>query len=180
MINELGIKNGPVFMQGFVNDGHFYFFDPGLRFPGVEYEKIFSSVFNVSLEDWLVYYSIYGRFPDNVKFPRDAYDLKGCKAVVLFPVLQPGIIKDVYGETEFSSLPSIIAYTTSYGIGDVVPAAYNVNQRYAEIDMLADDINGICTLIKKFQQEVIITDVQGDKMLFDSFDTSRLSTGYDN
>jgi hypothetical protein len=37
MFKQLGIKNGPVFMQGFVDHGVFRFFDPGLRFPGVAF-----------------------------------------------------------------------------------------------------------------------------------------------
>lgn len=179
MINGLGIKNGPVFMQGFVKNGQFYFFDPGLRFPGVEYERIFSTVFNISLEEWLVYYSVYGTFPKGVKFPKEAYNLSGKKATVLFPVLLPGKIKDIKGESEFASLPSTVAYTTRYGVGDEVPAAYNVNQRYAEIDMVAEDIIGISTLINKFQKEVIIINQQNECMLFDDFDTTRLSNGYE-
>ena len=180
MIHGLGIKDGPVFMQGFEKEGQFYFFDPGLRFPGVEYERIFREVFDVSLEEWLVYYSVHGSFPLDVQFPKDAYNLNGKKATVLFPVLLPGTVKDIKGESEFSSLPSTIAYTTRYGVGDEVPAAYNVNQRYAEIDMLADDIPGISALINQFQKEVIIINQKNERMLFDDFDTARLSKGNEN
>jgi len=180
MIKGLGIKNGPVFMQGFTKQGKFYFFDPGLRFPGVEYERIFQSVFNVSLEEWLVYYSVNGCFPDTEQFPQKAYDLNGKKGVVLFPVLLPGTVKEIHGEEVFRSLPTTISFTTRYGVGDQVPAVYNVNQRYAEIDMLADDIKGIKNLIIKFQQDVIIIDNQGKRMLFDAFDITRLASGYEN
>ena len=179
MIHGLGIKNGPVFMQGFVQNRQFYFFDPGLRFPGVEYERIFSTVFNLSLEEWMVFYSVYGHFPTSELFPDDAYNLAGKKAAVLFPVLLPGVIKEIYGESDYASLPTTISYTTRYCEGDNVPAVYNVNQRYAEIDMLAEDINGICALIKKFQEDVIIIDQQNKRMLFDDFDISRLSYGYE-
>ena len=180
MIKGLGIKDGPVFMQGFAKDGQFYFFDPGLRFPGVEYERIFSAVFDVSLEEWLVYYSVYGTFPVGCTFPTDAYNLNGNKAAVLFPVLLPGIVKEIQGESDFSSLPSTIAYTTRYGVGDEVPAVYNVNQRYAEIDMVSDNITSISNLIDKFQETVIIKDTKDNPMLFDAFDVSRLSSGYEN
>lgn len=180
MIHGLGIKNGPVFMQGFEKEGHFYFFDPGLRFPGVEYERIFTSVFNVSLEEWLVYYSVNGHFPETGVFPKKAYNLDGKKGCVLFPVLKPGIVKEIRGEKEFATLQSTIAFTTRYNVGDEVPVAYNVNQRYAEIDMMADNILGISNLIKRFQKEVIITDQQNNLMLFDAFDTSRLALGYEN
>lgn len=180
MIQGLGITNGPVFMQGFVKDGQFYFFDPGLRFPGVEYERGFSSIFHLSLEEWLVYFSINGHFPKNEHFPIDAYNLHGKKVAVLFPVLKPGKIEAIHGESEFALLPSTVAYTTRYHEGDEVPAAFDVNQRYGEIDMFADDISGLIRLIKNFQHEVIITDQNNDRMLFDEFDTSQLSYGYEH
>ena len=41
MFKKLGMKNGPIFMQGFEDNGVFRFFDPGLRFPGVDLELIF-------------------------------------------------------------------------------------------------------------------------------------------
>ena len=41
MIKILGIKNGPVFFQGFVDGNTVRLYDPGIRFPGNEYERIY-------------------------------------------------------------------------------------------------------------------------------------------
>ena len=40
MIKNLGIKNGLVFMQGFVDKDTVRMYEPGIRLPGNEYERI--------------------------------------------------------------------------------------------------------------------------------------------
>jgi hypothetical protein len=40
MIQALGIKFGSVFLQGFYENGHVYMYDPGLRFPGSDYDLV--------------------------------------------------------------------------------------------------------------------------------------------
>ena len=40
MIQSLGIQFGSVFLQGFYEDGHVYMYDPGLRFPGSDFDIV--------------------------------------------------------------------------------------------------------------------------------------------
>lgn len=49
MFKAIGYKNGPIFMQGFEDNGKFRFFDPGLRFPGVDYERVYTKEFGIDL-----------------------------------------------------------------------------------------------------------------------------------
>ena len=37
-------------MQGFHKDGQFYFFDPGIRFPGVEFERIYKKIWGIDFK----------------------------------------------------------------------------------------------------------------------------------
>lgn len=179
MINRLGIKNGPFFMQGFVKGDRFFYFDPGLRFPGVEYEKVFTKVFDISLEEWMVYYSVNGYFPIEARFPDEAYNLSGKKAAILFPVLRPGKLYKVQGEADFRKSDMVLAYTTRYTSGDTVPHTNDVNQRYAEIDILSNNMAGVAETIESFQRQVKVIDDLNATMLFDEFDVSRFED-YEN
>lgn len=44
IVNVLGIKNGPVFCQGFVDGDTVRLYDPGIRFTGNEYERILNKI----------------------------------------------------------------------------------------------------------------------------------------
>ncbi|MDE6435426.1 MAG: hypothetical protein K2L07_14495, partial [Lachnospiraceae bacterium] len=49
LVRYLNIKNGPLFFQGFIDGDTIRFYDPGMRFPGGEYDRYFSEVTGVDL-----------------------------------------------------------------------------------------------------------------------------------
>ncbi len=55
MFKAMRYKNGPIFMQGFEDNGKFRFFDPGLRFPGVDYERVYTKEFGIRLFEGIKY-----------------------------------------------------------------------------------------------------------------------------
>lgn len=174
MIEALGVKNGPVFMQGFCHKGRIHFFDPGLRFPGVEYERIVKNVTGVDFVGAMVHYALAACFPES--FPKDekVWNLNGKKAAVLFPALRQGVIAGIQNDDYFNNDNRCAAYTVRYRSGMEVKATGNVNQRYAEIDFVTDDIESLAETVEEFQENVRVLDGNGTNMLFDEFDTRLL------
>lgn len=179
MIKDLGITNGPFMIQGFHKDGHFYFFDSGLRFPGVEYERVYKAVYGIDFAKLLVYFSLTGEFPHDIKIPNDGVWLDGKIAAVLFPVVREGEIHKVSGIEEYKEDKRVISVSTRYSEGDVQVWTGDVNQRFAEIDVLANDVVEISEIINKFYNTVSVKDTSNSEMLFDQFDTNRLNGFYD-
>ena len=93
MFKTLGIKNGPIFMQGFEDNGVFRFFDPGLHFPGVDYERVYKSVFGIDLMDAMISIAINGNCGEMI-LPKDGVWLKGNKSAILFPTIKAGTISE--------------------------------------------------------------------------------------
>jgi len=180
MIRSLGVKDGPVFMQGFYKNGHFHFFDPGLRFPGVEFERIYKSVWGIDLPKLLIYYSLTGKFPAGTILPKNGAGLNGKVAAVFFPVIRGGRISHISGIDGFRKDPSVISCLTRYAEGEEIEWTYDVNQRYAEIDILGNDTEKLAHIIDKFYNDVEITNNKGQNMLFDYFNTNRLLNWYKN
>lgn len=180
MIKDLGIKNGPVFMQGFCKDGRFYFFDPGLRFPGVEFERIYKKVWKIDMASLLIHYAIMGKFPEETILPFDGAKLDGQIGAVLFPVIRAGKIRAIRGLEKYCGKSQVISCLTRYGEGDEVSWTYDVKQRYAEIDILGESISEVRGLIDLFFNEVEIEGENGENMFFDKFQTERLSVYEDN
>ena len=173
MFESMGFQNGPIFMQGFYDQGKFRFFDPGVRFPGVEYEKIYPELFQLDLMRWMVYFSLNGFFPAQ-DFPDDLYRIKGKSAAVLFPTIKAGTIGSISGIEELSKDQTVISMTTRYKVGDIVPWSYNVNQRFAEIVILCDDENLLKQKIMEIQCKLKVLDTNGQSMTFERFDTKRI------
>lgn len=174
MIEDLGVRNGPFFLQGFQKNGRFYFFDPGLRFPGVEFERIYKKVWGIDMAALLIEFAFNGKFPENFELPSDGAKLDGNLGAILFPVIGGGIIKELSGLEEYIMKPEIISCTTRYVEGDEIGWTYDVNQRFAEIDYLGQSIDEIKQLINSFYNDVSIVDDNNQSMFFDVFNTERL------
>lgn len=173
MIQSLGIVNGPVFMQGIVHKEKFYFFDPGLRFPGVDYEKIYKEVYGVDLMKAMVRMALNDNCL-NINIPKDGVWLNGKRAAILFPFLQPGIIGRIYNEDKISEDGRVISYLPRYREGDQVAETFDVNRRQSEIDILADSMEDLKEKIAYIQTLLKVDDMYGRDMICDKFQVSRI------
>ncbi len=173
MLKTLGIKNGPVFMQGFKDGNCYRFFDPGLRFPGVDYERLYKKVFNVDLMKLIIIFSLTGQMPD-IKLKQNSFDLDGKKASILFPNIKKGKIKKIIGENIIKQLNGVLSYNSRYKVDDFVEWTYDINQRFAEIDILENNIQGITNTINLINSTLHVYDISNNELLYQKFDTNKI------
>ena len=172
MFKNLGIKNGPIFMQGFEDNGVFRFFDPGLRFPGVDYELVFKKVFNVDLMKAMIQIALTGK--TDVVIPKDAAFIKGGRASVLYLTIRACTISHLDGEKEVNKNKHVIAYLPRCKEGEKIDWAYNVNQRLGEVDLLCANTVELINTINFVNSTLIATDEKGEDAIFARFDTNRI------
>ena len=172
MFKALGVKNGPIFMQGFEDHGVFRFFDPGLRFPGVDYELVFRKVFGIDLMQAMVQIALTGHCA--VRIPTDAVWLKGNRGAVLYLTVGEGHIAKIVGEHAVKSHESVVSYLPRCQEGDNIVWSYNVNQRLAEIDLLAENTDKLLEAITFVNSSLCALDDSGNDIVFARFDTSRV------
>lgn len=172
MFKKLGIQNGPIFMQGFVDNGVFRFFDPGLRFPGVDYELVFKKVFNVDLMKAMIQIALTGN--TDVVIPDKAAFIKGCRASVLYLTIRACTIAYLGGEEEVVNCKQVISYLPRCKVGEEITWAYNVNQRLGEADLLCKDTAELIKSINFVNSTLIATDTNGNDAIFARFDTNRI------
>lgn len=172
MFKKLGIQNGPIFMQGFVDNGVFRFFDPGLRFPGVDYELVFKKVFNVDLMKAMIQIALTGN--TDVVIPDKAAFIKGYRASVLYLTIRACTIAYLGGEEEVVNCKQVISYLPRCKVGEEITWAYNVNQRLGEADLLCKDTAELIKSINFVNSTLIATDTNGEDAIFARFDTNRI------
>ncbi len=172
MFRKLGLKNGPCFMQGFYDHGVFRFFDPGMRFPGVDYDRVYQREFGVDLAKLMVELALTGKIAEDI-LPDDMARLNGKTAAVLFPFMKAGNFTSLAGEEILRQDARVFSYSLRHEPGSRVEWTYDVNQRLAEIDLIGADKEDLREAIKRIQTQLHALDQEGREMRFSPFDVYR-------
>lgn len=172
MFRNLGIQNGPIFMQGFRDGDKFRFFDPGLRFPGVDCELVIQEATGNNYMKAMIDIALTGAC--HIPKPIDCYKLNGKVSSVLYLNVRPGIVTEIQNNDAIANHPNVIAYLQRCKVGDPVSWSYNVNQRFAEIDILADTMEELSATMDWIQNTIVVLDENGENMIFNRFDLHRI------
>lgn len=173
MMQSIGFQNGPVMAQGFYDDGAFRFYDPGLRFPGVDYEAVYKALYGVDLAEIMITYALTGKMPELSLSDENAL-LGGKAACILYPTIGAGVISAISGLEQIENDPSVFAFECRYEPGDNVDWSFTTRQRLAEIVFLENDLSGVVEKIRSIQQVLKVSDVNGKSMIFKPFDVGRI------
>lgn len=167
MLRDLKIKNGPVFMQGFVDGDTVRFYDPGFRFPGSEYDTMFEKVWNIDIMKMMVCFAFTGKIKDDYgKLNHQLARLKGKTVITLFPPMKSGYIAKIEGLEEIANMPQVVGYTLRHDVGETVGFTRDVNQRFGEFDIIGENSEELKKAIEKVQKTLKILDENGKNLLY--------------
>lgn len=174
-IKNLGIKNGPVFMQGFIDGETVRFYDPGLRFPGGEYEKLLKEATGVDLMSALVEFALTGKItpPDNVS--NNVYLLDGHFTIQLPITSKPGKIAVFEGMEEIAKNKHVTSAFKRYEVGETVPASGDVRQRICEVAMVIEKNDSVQKNVDWVKSKLKILNDSGENMLTSLVDSELLN-----
>ena len=173
MLREIGIKNGPVFFQGFIDGDTVRFYDPGLRFAGGEYENILKEATGFDVIDLLVRFSLTGKIMIEEQHG-DLYKLNQKRLVQLDPTLLPGIIYKIDGIDKIRSLKYIRSVSQRVEIGDKIERTNDLRQRFGEFCILSDSLQEEVENITKVQNLLKVVDEDGNDLVFEKLNTKLL------
>lgn len=174
MLKGIGIKNAPVFFQGFVDGDKVRFYDPGLRFAGGEYERILKNITGEDIISYLVKYAVTGN-PIKLELDDSLWKLRGKRITQLDPTLKPGTIKIIRGLEEIKKMNCVIAVSQRVYEGDTIIKSNDLGQRFGEFCIVSDSLDDEVSNIKKIQTYLSVIDENGMEMVFNSFDTDKLN-----
>ena len=171
MLKALGLKNSPVFMQGFVDGDTVRMYDPAIRFPGNDYELIYQQATGMSPMRSLISYVLGGEVDDYNGNMERSYDLNGLCAIQYIINLGAGKIGSIEGVDEIRRLPFVVDVKIRHFPGEVMKKTGDVRQRGGEVSMLVKrDVTAICNAINEVQRLLRIADENGNNMLVSAFD----------
>ena len=173
-IRALGIENGPVFMQGFVDGDTVRFYDPGLRFPGGEYERLLREATGVDLMSALVEFALTGKITRPAGVEDEPYRLNGHYTIQLPITARPGTIGTLGGMDEIRRHPRVTVAFNRYEVGETVPATGDVRQRVAEVALVIEDTESVREHVSWVQSMLTVQDTDGEDMLVSLVDPAAL------
>lgn len=175
MFKGIGVQNGPVFAQGFINGDTICFFDPAMRLPGANYELMLKEATGIDVMKMLIEYSLTGKMDEEeMAGLSEAYRLNGKYSAIVFPVLRPGTIDRIEGFEEIRELPMVLGVYEKHKPGDTVKNNGDISRRVAEIDMLFDSKEEMVRGIQTMRDTLKVIDTDGRDMITSNTDLNLL------
>ncbi len=169
-LQSIGIKNGTVFMQGFIDGDTVRFYDPGIRLPGTEYEKLLLKATGFDLMEQMISLALGGEIDDYNGRLVDAYNLNDKISIQLLISARGGTISQFDGLDIISQNSNVVTIAQRYFVGQTVPQTGDVKQRVCEIVILADKSKTKET-VDFVQSKLIVLDENKENMLVSQFDS---------
>lgn len=165
MIKALGVKFGAVFIQGFWEDGQIFMYDPGMRFPGGDYDVVMRKCTGFDNMKAFVRFALTGDVTSCYGKPDHLYLLKGKVCMILSIACKPGRIVHFSGMETVSSHPWVFSSSQRYHCGEVIPATGDIKQRVAEFVAELPSKNNIKDFVNFVYENVKILDENGNDMI---------------
>ncbi len=179
MIKMLGIKNGPVFFQGFFDNGTVRLYDPGIRFPGNEYERIYKAATNIDLMKSVISYCVGGEILDYNEEINGSYNLNGKTAIQYMINFGPGKVEKFGNLNKISEIENVVDVRQRHFIGDTIENTGDIKHRAGEVSILcqrkADKMKEIISIV---QENLYASDENGRDMLISPFDVTLIDKNY--
>ena len=176
MFRGLGIKNGILNIQFFVEGNNFYAYDPGFRLQGAAPDIIINTINGFDHRKMLINYALTGSMGVEDLAEINDYKFCGKHACTLWILLKSGIIKNIYGLKELRDDPSVIYIVQRFKEGDRVMESMLGNERQvlARVYVVTDSKKELLTKIVDIQTKLSVIDEDGNNMIIDFFDASSL------
>lgn len=179
MIKSLGIKNAPVFFQGFVDGDTVRMYDPGIRFPGNEYERIYKKAVGIDLMKSIISYVVGDEINDYDGALQGSYDLNGKCAIQYMINVRQGKITVFEGLEEIAKHSNVIDVQQRHFVGSVIEETGDIRHRAGEISMLVDrDPKRIREMIQYVQSQLKILDEYGNNMIISPINVNMIESNY--
>ena len=170
----MGIKNGVLFLQAFVDNGEVKVYEPGFRLNGAQEHIIISALTGIDAKQLLISYAMNGKMSLNSVKEKAAPDLNGKWGCKLSPLIRTGRIKKIVGIDKIRDIDGIISINPSYNDGDTVEGLGTLKQIVCRFYIIADTKEELKKRIDKVYEMFDVIDDNGDSMMLKKFDTRKL------
>lgn len=165
MIRGLDLKFGAVFLQGFIDGDDVYFYDPGLRFPGGDFDIVLEKATGFNPMKSMICFALTGDTTSCYGEPQQAYKLNGGTCVILSIACRPGKIGRIEGLDSIRNMENVFSVSQRYRKGEIIPNTGDLKQRVAEVVAFLDKRDDAEHFVKKIYETINILDDSSSDMI---------------
>ena len=169
MLRKLGLKNGPACFQAFLTDDDVFFYDPGRRFPGGEYERGLKRAIGVDYVQIMIEFALCGKIDGHDEIRHDLFDINGKHIMRLQINSKPGIVKNEIGFDEIAEIPGVEYVAMYHTVGDEILNSGDVRMRYAQVVFVSDTIKSLKESVKRVYERISVISDDGSELLVEPF-----------
>lgn len=170
MIKSLGIKFGPVFLQGFADGNTIRYYDPALRMPGGDYDLVLKKATGFDTVKSLIHFALTGDTKTCFGDPQECFKLNGGIGMIICYSVRPGHIAKVEGLDKLLSEPSVVYGRQIVPEGEDIPASGDIRQRVAAVGAFVKNKYEAETFVKKMYDIYHVYDENGNDMIVSKYD----------
>lgn len=165
MIKKIGITFGAVFFQGFYENGKEFMYDPGLRFPGSDFDLILKQATGFDPMQSFVRYALTGDIRSCCGDIKTTYKYNDGHCLILSLSAHEGKITTLDGVDEVAKHPCVFSAYARKKVGDIIENRGDVTQRVAEFCAYIPKGGSIEDLIDHIYHTVQVKDENGKDMI---------------
>lgn len=170
MIQDLGVKNGVLYISAFYEDGHFYVYDPGFRLQGGGFHLVLKAVNGFDQREMLVKMALSGSMQtEHFKDANDPLMHNNAAAVIWF-LLKEGLIKKIEGLDYIRNHPDVSYVIERFAEGDEITLDMIGTERqvFLRIFMKSPNKKILRNVVQDFQNRLKVIGANGENLLMQS------------
>lgn len=175
MFHSLGLNNGMVFIQSFVENGQCIFYEMGYRLTGSLEYKIIEHASGFNPLEIMIKQAVKEKSEVSIeKLANPHFEKKYCNITFL---VHPGIIDKIEGVEEIKNIDNVIDIVLTYNEGDEIleNSVATLGQVIARVFAYADSMEELIKVMDDIHQKFKVTSTKGENMLLPHFNTNEIN-----
>lgn len=175
MFRDIGIKNGVLLIQGFVDQGQIYVYDPGFRLQGEAPHLLIDAVNGFDQREMLIEFALTGSMGNAAFEAKNDSNFGGKTAGSLWLLLKKGKIKRIEGIEQLKEDKCVVHIVQRFHEGDEVTDSMvgSENQVLARIYIVCDSEELYRKKINEIEALIHVIDTDGNNMLVELLDADK-------
>lgn len=171
MFRYLNIRNGVLLIQAFVENGHFYVYDPGFRLQGGAPHILINAINGFDHREMLLHFALTGEMgADKVEKNNDS-SFRGKIGASQVVLLRAGIIARIEGIETVKKFKEVVAVTQRLFEGDEVNMIGTEQQVLVRFHLVCDTKEELYQVVDSINHAIHVFDMEGNEMCLNGLRT---------
>ena len=177
MLRSIGVQNGTMFIQSFIEDGQVRFYESGYRLNGAQEHLLVSRESGINMLESMINFALTGSMSDiDLRMVANPHFNHIC--CKLSPLVTTGCIAKIDGLERIERLPGVVSVNPSYGEGEEVSGYGTLKQIIARFYIISENKHVLANTISEIYALLDVRDEKKENMLLKPFDTDILLRNY--